>query len=90
MTGATGYVGGRLAPRLLESGYSVRCLARNVQKLNSRHWADHKGIELAQTDLHDVNTLTRSLDGCQVAYYMVHSMLSAGAEYDRIDLLLAK
>ena len=39
VTGATGYIGGRLAPRLLERGYQVRCLARNRAKLLGRPWA---------------------------------------------------
>lgn len=89
LTGATGYVGGRLAPRLLESGYPVRCLARNTQKIHSRHWANHELLETAQTDLYDIDALTNALAGCQVAYYMIHSMISAGAAYDRIDHLLA-
>ena len=47
VTGATGYVGGRLVPRLLEAGYRVRALARSPLKLQGRPWAGHSGLELA-------------------------------------------
>jgi len=57
MTGATGYVGGRLTPRLLDAGYHVRCLVRNAQKLYSRHWSDHPNLEIREDDLHDVGRL---------------------------------
>lgn len=43
VTGATGYIGGRLAPRLVERGYHVRCLARSAAKLRSRPWAASTG-----------------------------------------------
>ena len=46
VTGATGYIGGRLVPRLLEKGYRVRCLARSPRKLSSRPWATDSGVEI--------------------------------------------
>ncbi|MDZ4830624.1 MAG: NAD-dependent epimerase/dehydratase family protein, partial [Phycisphaerae bacterium] len=46
VTGATGYIGGRLAPRLLERGYRVRCLARSAAKLRARPWAGSERVEI--------------------------------------------
>ena len=90
VTGATGYVGGRLAPKLLESGYKVRCLVRNSRKLKGRSWSDHPNLESTETDLLDVDTLAECLTGCTVAYYLVHSMITAGEDYDRVDQKLAR
>ena len=90
VTGATGYVGGRLAPKLLESGYKVRCLVRNSRKLKGRSWSDHPNLESTETDLLDVDTLAERLTGCTVAYYLVHSMITAGEDYDRVDQKLAR
>ena len=90
MTGGTGYVGGRLVPRLLASGYPVRCLVRKAQKLRSRHWSGHANLETREDDLYDVKRLTENLRGCQVGYFMVHSMIASGRDYDRIDQNLAE
>jgi len=48
VTGATGYVGGRLVPRLLAAGYRVRCLVRDPARLQGRAWL--KQVELARGD----------------------------------------
>lgn len=85
--GATGYIGGRLVPRLLDSGYQVRCLVRSPGKLQDRDWAER--AEIHQTDLNDTAAIARSLAGCQAVYYLVHSMVSAGAEYVEEDRRLA-
>lgn len=89
IAGATGYIGGRLAPRLLESGYPVRCLVRSAGKLQNRAWTEDSRVEIRQTDLTDPESLARSLNGCQAAFYLVHSMTSAGAEYEEQDRRLA-
>lgn len=88
--GATGYVGGRLVPRLLEEGYRVRCFARSPQKLNAYRWRDAEGVEIAQGDLDDPDSIARAADGIDAAYYLVHSMITAGAAYDQRDRELAK
>jgi uncharacterized protein YbjT (DUF2867 family) len=90
IAGATGYIGGRLVPRLLEEGHRVICLARTPAKLADRHWASHPNVEFRRTDLTDAATLTASLEGCAAAYYLVHSMTSAGAEYAEQDRRLAR
>ena len=78
VTGATGYVGGRLVPRLLEEGYRVRALARSPLKLQGRPWARHPRIELATGDVLDYESLLQAARGCGAAYYLVHSMTAAG------------
>ena len=89
LTGATGYIGGRLAPALLASGYALRCLVRTPAKLQEREWARNPGVEIRQTDLMDADALAVALQGCQAAFYLVHSMGSAGAGYAEEDRLLA-
>lgn len=90
VTGATGYVGGRLVPRLLEEGYQVRCFARSPQKLNAFEWCGSDGIEIAKGDLMDRGSIAAAAQGVDAAYYLVHSMITAGAAYDQRDRELAK
>ena len=89
VTGATGYIGGRLVPRLLDAGYSVRCLVRSKRKLQDRPWSDHPNLLVEEIDLSDSPALTHALQGASAAYYLVHSMISAGNEYADRDLKLA-
>ena len=72
VTGATGYIGGRLVPRLLESGFAVRALARNPDKLAGVPWRSR--IEVARGDLSDASSLEAAFDDIDVVYYLVHSM----------------
>lgn len=72
--GATGYVGSRLIPRLLDKGYRVRAVARNAQKLRSRAWSAHPLAELVEADVFDLPSLTEAVRGCRAVYYLVHSM----------------
>jgi uncharacterized protein YbjT (DUF2867 family) len=72
VTGATGYIGGRLAPRLLEGGLAIRAMARNPNKLESLGWRDR--AEVVRGDLGDPDSLTTAFDGIDVVYYLVHSM----------------
>ncbi len=90
VTGATGYIGGRLIPRLLEAGYEVRCLARSPQKLEARPWARHERVEIVSGDMDDPPSIERALAGCTAAYYLVHSMLASGDDYAEHDRLLAR
>ncbi|WP_256980564.1 SDR family NAD(P)-dependent oxidoreductase [Rhodococcus sp. 14-2496-1d] len=76
VTGATGYLGGRLAPRLLDEGYTVCVLARTPAKLDSVPWATD--VEIVQGDLSDRESLKEALSGVDVMYYLVHSMGTAG------------
>lgn len=53
VTGASGYIGGRLVPRLLAAGYRVRCLARSPEKLSSRDWTHHERVEIVRGDVEE-------------------------------------
>jgi len=90
VSGASGYIGGRLVPRLLEAGYRVRCLARNPKKLLARSWAKHLAVEVVAGDVGDSEGLADLMQDCTAAYYLVHSMLAAGADYAEQDRRLAK
>jgi uncharacterized protein YbjT (DUF2867 family) len=78
VTGATGYIGGRLVPRLLEAGHQVRCLSRSPGKLRDVPWA--ADVEITSGDLAEPPTLEGAFDGIDVAYYLVHSLGTAGFE----------
>jgi uncharacterized protein YbjT (DUF2867 family) len=70
VTGATGYIGGRLVPVLLEGGYDVRCFVRDPGRVEGRF----AGAEIVRGDLFDAPSLQAALTGCEVAYYLMHSM----------------
>ena len=89
LTGATGYVGGRLGKRLLDAGYRVRCLVRSVEKLQARDWVSSPGVECVQADILDIHGLAEKMRGCRVAYYMIHAMQSVGREYAEYDIRMA-
>jgi uncharacterized protein YbjT (DUF2867 family) len=90
VTGATGYIGGRLVPTLLREGYSVRCLARTPKKLASRPWFTDPRAQVIEGDVSDTEALTDHMRGCRVAYYLVHSMIAAGGQYAEHDRVLAE
>jgi uncharacterized protein YbjT (DUF2867 family) len=73
LTGATGYVGGHLAPVLLRRGLRVRCLVRDPRRATLPAQA-----EVAQGDVLDEATLAPAFDGVDTAYYLVHSMGAHG------------
>ncbi len=72
VTGATGYIGGRLAPRLLQAGHDVRCLTRSAPRLSDIPWA--RRTEVVEGDLVVPDDLARVFEGIDVAYYLVHSL----------------
>jgi uncharacterized protein YbjT (DUF2867 family) len=74
VTGASGYIGGRLVPRLLESGHRVRCLARSPQKLEGRRWTNDPRVEIVSGNVLEVDRLSQQLAGCGAAYYLVHAL----------------
>ncbi|MBS2034020.1 SDR family oxidoreductase [bacterium] len=72
--GATGYVGGRLVPRLLQDGHQVVAASRSARKLSSRPWASHPEVATLSVDVLDRDSLVTALRGCEVCFYLVHSM----------------
>ena len=90
VTGASGYIGGRLVPRLLAARCRVRCLAREPRKLASRTWAGDPHVVVVRCDLSNREELIRALDGCASAYYLIHSMMAGGREYRERDRVLAR
>ncbi|WP_101951911.1 NAD(P)H-binding protein [Mycobacterium sp. 3519A] len=75
VTGATGYIGGRLTPRLLDKGHCVRAMARNPDKLAGAEWRER--VDVVRGDLAEPDSLTAAFDGTDVVYYLVHSMGTA-------------
>jgi uncharacterized protein YbjT (DUF2867 family) len=82
VTGATGYIGGRLAPQLAHEGYDVRVVSRDPARLRDVPWA--ADVEVVQADVSDADALARAMDGVDVAYYLVHSMVG-GADFEIRD-----
>ena len=72
VTGATGYVGGRLVPRLLAAGYRVRLLVRDPARLQGRAWTTQ--VDVVRGDVLHPTTLPAALAGVEVAYYFIHSL----------------
>ncbi len=83
VTGATGYVGGRLVPRLLRKGHAVRILVRDPRRIESRPWA--KQVEVRTGDLLDAGSLREAFENIDLAYYLVHSMISEGSKFEERD-----
>ena len=81
VTGATGYIGGRLVPALTEAGHAVRCFARDAARLIDRF----PGAEVAAGDVFDRESLIAAMQGCTVAYYLIHSMSDARRDFTRRD-----
>ena len=86
LTGATGYVGGRLLPLLVTDGWRVRCLARQPERLLPRVPA---GVEVVPGDLLDRASLSAALQGVNAAFYLVHSMGATG-DFETQDRLAAE
>ena len=77
VTGATGYVGGRLVPRLLSAGFRVRVLVRNPDRIRDLPWAGD--VEVVAGDAGSSADLHRALAGVNVAYYLLHSLQEGAA-----------
>jgi uncharacterized protein YbjT (DUF2867 family) len=82
VTGATGYIGGRLVTRLLQEGHRVRVLVRDPARIEGRAWAER--VEAVRGDLSDPASLAGACDGMDAAYYLVHSMYG-GTDFARRD-----
>ncbi|MGY1811231.1 SDR family oxidoreductase [Blastococcus sp. SYSU D00820] len=82
VTGATGYIGGRLVPELLAAGHRVRVLTRDPARLRDQPWSGQ--VEIARGDALDEAAVAAAVDGVDVVYYLIHS-LGTGAEFEERD-----
>ncbi|MFG2195737.1 SDR family oxidoreductase [Streptomyces sp. NPDC048639] len=87
VTGATGYIGGRLVPELLAAGHTVRCLARSPVKLRDHPWAGE--AEAVRGDVTDEESVRTAMEGVDVAYYLVHA-LGTGSDFEETDRRAAR
>jgi len=85
VTGATGYIGGRLVPELLARGYRVRVMVRTASPEHAGRWP---GAEIAVADAHDLDLddLRRAMDGCSTVYFLIHSLLLGPQNFESADL----
>ncbi|MFF8404474.1 SDR family oxidoreductase [Streptomyces sp. NPDC015684] len=87
VTGATGYIGGRLVPDLLAAGHRVRCLARSPGKLRDQPWAGE--VEVVRGDVTDSASVAEAMRDVDVAYYLVHA-LGTGRDFEATDRRAAR
>ncbi|HEX5728381.1 SDR family oxidoreductase [Microbacterium sp.] len=80
--GATGYLGGRLVPRLLNAGYRVRVLARDPRRVAAFDWGGR--VEVVEGDAADRSAVDQAVEDVDVLYYLVHSM-GAGKGFEEAD-----
>ncbi len=85
--GATGYVGGRLVPSLLDAGHDVRCVARTPERLMGYEWRSN--VEVMAADVLDQDSLDNALAGIEAVYYLVHAMGHSG-DFEKTDRIGAE
>ena len=72
VTGATGYIGSRLIPRLLQDGHTVRAAVTNIDKADDRWWVDR--VELVEMDVLDADTVDAAVEGVDAVYFLIHGL----------------
>jgi uncharacterized protein YbjT (DUF2867 family) len=87
VTGATGYIGGRLLPELLDRGYDVRVMVRAYSPEYEERWPGAEGIT---ADALDLDSLTAALEGVHTAYYLIHSLLCGPKRFAQLDIEAAR
>ncbi|KQY55998.1 NAD(P)-dependent oxidoreductase [Aeromicrobium sp. Root495] len=87
VTGATGYIGGRLVPRLLESGHTVRVLVRDEAKTRAHAWSDD--VEVSVGDATDADAVRAALEDVDVLYYLLHS-IGTGDDFEKTERDMAQ
>ncbi len=81
--GSTGYVGGRLVPRLIERNHTVRCLVRDRRKLDGKPWRQQ--VEVFEGDALNPESIESAFHGVEVVYYLIHSMASGEGSFEKLD-----
>ena len=87
VTGASGYVGGRLVTALLADGADVRVFVRDANKAQSHSWANQ--VEIATGNASDFESTKAALTGVHTAYYLLHS-INLGPNFDEIESAMAR
>ncbi|MCD0443174.1 SDR family oxidoreductase [Glycomyces sp. A-F 0318] len=87
LLGGTGYIGGRLLPRLLNAGYRVRLLTRNPER--AHRLAVSGAVEVLSGDAADRRAVASAMRGAQVVYHLIHSM-TGGRDFRRLDRMIAR
>jgi uncharacterized protein YbjT (DUF2867 family) len=90
VTGGTGYVGGRLIPRLLAGGHRVRAMARSPERLRCRSWGGHPQLEIVSGDALNRDAFMQAARGCGTAYYLIHSMNAHKGRFADADRAAAR
>ncbi|WP_159499203.1 SDR family oxidoreductase [Microbacterium sp. 18062] len=85
--GATGYIGGRLTPRLIAAGYRVRVLARDAARVTAFPWGSE--VEIAEGSADDADAVAAAVADIDVLFYLIHSM-GAGKGFEEADLAAAR
>ena len=83
VTGATGYVGGRLIPCLLREGYTVRCFVRDAERLQAQPWSD--AVEVAVGDALEAETVPPAMENVDAVYYLIHSLGAGESTFEERD-----
>jgi uncharacterized protein YbjT (DUF2867 family) len=87
VTGATGYIGGRLVPVLLAAGHRVRVMTRAPERLRDHPWAGQ--VEIVRADAGDAEAVVAACAGADVVYYLIHA-LSTGGDFEETDRRTAR
>lgn len=87
VTGATGYVGGRLVPELLARGYQVRVMVRAASQEHRERWPN---AEIVVADALEPDSLARAVEGVDTIYYLIHSLLAGPTMFESTDIEAAK
>jgi len=87
VTGATGYIGGRLVPELIARGYSVRIMVRSDSNYLQKKWPE---VEIVKGDAYDKDGLLKALEGVTVAYYLIHSLLLGPKKFETHEIDAAR